>query len=58
MVCAACPPRIEMAVGRLKGVVRVEANYLLEKVPRTLQTPELKPETPTHKIIKTLEPKP
>jgi hypothetical protein len=47
-----------MAVGRLKGVVRVEANYLLEKVPRTLQTPELKPKTPTHKIIKTLEPKP
>ena len=32
MVCASCPPRIEMAIGRVKGVARVEANYLLGKV--------------------------
>ena len=32
MVCASCPPRIELAISRLKGVTRVEANYLLGKV--------------------------
>jgi Cu+-exporting ATPase len=32
MVCASCPPRIEMALGRLKGVTKVEANELLGKV--------------------------
>lgn len=32
MVCASCPPRIEMVIRRLKGVSRVEANYLLGKV--------------------------
>ena len=32
MVCASCPPRIEMAIGRVKGVARVEANSLLGKV--------------------------
>jgi copper chaperone CopZ len=32
MVCASCPPRIEMAIGRLRGVAKVEANLLLGKV--------------------------
>ena len=32
MVCASCPPRIEMAIGRLNGVAKVEANALLGKV--------------------------
>ena len=32
MVCASCPPRIELAISRLKGVTRVEAIYLLGKV--------------------------
>ena len=32
MVCASCPPRIEMAIGRLRGVTRVDANLLLGKV--------------------------
>ena len=32
MVCSSCPPRIEMALGRLQGVTKVEANELLGKV--------------------------
>ena len=32
MVCASCPPRIERAIGRLRGVEKVEANLLLGKV--------------------------
>ena len=32
MVCASCPPRIEMSIGRMPGVSRVDANELLGKV--------------------------
>jgi hypothetical protein len=32
LLFASCPPRIEMAIGRLKGVIRVDSNYLTGKV--------------------------